>query len=108
MSLSHSLVKACAVLEDRCLLSHLDIAPLRDGAMESVFGGVTAPSVPGTHLPSYTPGNVRQVHRGHRELTAALAEDSRLLQQPARTPQHAPPSSPASAIIQQPISGSRP
>jgi len=56
-----------------------DMDLLRDGAMETVFGGVRAPSTPGSHLRSFTWGNVRQLDRAHRGLTAALAEDPRLL-----------------------------
>ena len=52
---------------------------LRDGAMETVFGGVRAPSTLGSHLRSFTWGNVRQLGKAHRGLTAALAEDPRLL-----------------------------
>jgi hypothetical protein len=56
-----------------------DMDLLRDGAMETVFGGVRAPSTLGSHLRSYSWGNVRQLDRAHRELTAALARDTRLL-----------------------------
>ena len=56
-----------------------DMDLLRDGAMETVFGGVRAPSALGSHLRSFTWGNVRQLDRAHRGLTAALAEDPRLL-----------------------------
>ena len=45
---------------------------LRDGAMETLFGGVRAPSTLGSHLRSYTWGNVRQLDKAHRGLTAAL------------------------------------
>src|SRR5215472_4875901 len=38
-----------------------DMGLLRDGAMETVFGGVRAPSTLGSHLRSYTWGNVRQL-----------------------------------------------
>jgi len=44
-----------------------------------VFGGVRAPSTLGSRLRSYTWGNVRQLDKAHRGLTAALAEDPRLL-----------------------------
>ena len=56
-----------------------DMDLLRDGAMETVFGGVRAPSTLGSHLRSYDWGNVRQLDRAHRGLMAALAEDPRLL-----------------------------
>jgi hypothetical protein len=46
---------------------------LRDGAMETVFGGVRAPSTLGSFLRSFTWGNVRQLDKAHRGLTAALA-----------------------------------
>ena len=52
---------------------------LHDGAMETVFGGVRAPSTLGSHLRSFTWGNVRQLDAAHRGLTAALAGDPRLL-----------------------------
>jgi hypothetical protein len=56
-----------------------DMDLLRDGAMETVFGGVRAPSTLGSFLRSFTWGNVRQLDRAHRGLTAALARDPRLL-----------------------------
>ncbi len=56
-----------------------DMDLLRDGAMETLFSGVRAPSTLGSHLRSYTWGNVRQLDKAHRGLTAALAEDTRLL-----------------------------
>lgn len=52
---------------------------LRDGAMETLLDGVRAPSTLGSHLRSYTWGNVRQLDKAHRGLTAALAGDARLL-----------------------------
>jgi hypothetical protein len=52
---------------------------LRDGAMETVFGGVRAPSTLGSFLRSFTWGNVRQLDKANRGLTAALAADPRLL-----------------------------
>jgi hypothetical protein len=48
-------------------------------AMETVFGGVRAPSTLGSFLRAFTWGNVRQLDRAHRGLTAALAADPRLL-----------------------------
>jgi hypothetical protein len=56
-----------------------DMGLLRDGAMETLFAGVRAPSTLGSHLRSYTWGNVRQLGKAHRGLTAALARDARLL-----------------------------
>jgi hypothetical protein len=56
-----------------------DMDLLRDGAMETLFGGVRAPSTLGSHLRSYAWGNVRQLDKAHRGLTAALAGESRLL-----------------------------
>jgi len=52
---------------------------LRDGAMETVFGGVRAPSTLGSFLRAFTWGNVRQLDAAHRKLTASLAADPRLL-----------------------------
>jgi hypothetical protein len=56
-----------------------DMDLLRDGAMETVFSGVRAPSTLGSHLRSYARGNIRQPGKAHRGLLAALAEDERLL-----------------------------
>jgi hypothetical protein len=56
-----------------------DMGLLRDGAMETLFVGVRAPSTLGSHLRSYTWGNVRQLDKAHRGLAAALADDARLL-----------------------------
>ena len=56
-----------------------DMDLLRDGAMDTLFSGVRAPSTLGSHLRSYTWGNVRQLGAAHRQFTAALAEDPRLL-----------------------------
>jgi hypothetical protein len=56
-----------------------DMDLLRDGAMETLFDGVRAPSTLGSHLRSYTWGNVRQLDKAHRGFLAALAEDERLL-----------------------------
>jgi hypothetical protein len=56
-----------------------DMDLLRDGAMETVFSGVRAPSTLGSHLRSYTWGNVRQLDKAHRGFLAALAGDGRLL-----------------------------
>ena len=56
-----------------------DMDLLRDGAMKTVFGGVRAPSTLGSHLRSYSWGNIRQLDAAHRQLTRALAQDPRLL-----------------------------
>ena len=56
-----------------------DMDLLRGGAMETLFDGVRAPSTLGSHLRSYAWGNVRQLDKAHRGLTAALARDARLL-----------------------------
>jgi hypothetical protein len=56
-----------------------DMGLLRDGAMDTLFGGVRAPSTLGSHLRSYHWGNVRQLDAVHRQLTVALAGDPRLL-----------------------------
>jgi hypothetical protein len=56
-----------------------DMDLLRDGAMETVFGGIRAPSTLGSFLRAFTWGNVRQLDRAHRGLTASLAADPRLL-----------------------------
>ncbi len=56
-----------------------DMGLLRDGAMETLFSGVRAPSTLGSHLRSYTWGNVRQLDKAHRGFLAALAGDARLL-----------------------------
>ena len=45
-----------------------DMDLLRDGAMETVFGGIRAPSTLGSHLRSYKWGNVRQLDAAHRQL----------------------------------------
>ena len=56
-----------------------DMDLLRDGAMQTLFEGVRAPSTLGSHLRSYTWGNVRQLDKAHRGLLGALARDPRLL-----------------------------
>jgi hypothetical protein len=76
-----------AITKVTCLLGGMaagadsidDMDLLRDGAMETLFGGVRAPSTLGSHLRCYTWGNVRQLDKAHRGLTAALAADARLL-----------------------------
>jgi hypothetical protein len=56
-----------------------DMDLLRDGAMETAFGGIRAPSTLGSFLRAFAWGNVRQLDSAHRGLTAALAADPRLL-----------------------------
>jgi Transposase DDE domain group 1 len=76
-----------AVTKVTCLLGGMaagadsidDMDLLRDGAMETLFGGIRAPSTLGSHLRSYTWGSVRQLGKAHRGLTAALAAGARLL-----------------------------
>jgi Transposase DDE domain group 1 len=78
---------ANAVTKAMCLVAGMaagagsigDMDLLRDGAMETVFGGIRAPSALGSFLRSFTWGNVRQLDKAHRALTAALARDPRLL-----------------------------
>jgi hypothetical protein len=78
---------ANAVTKAMCLVAGMaagadsvqDMDLLRDGAVQTVFGGVRAPSTLGSFLRSFTWGNVRQLDRAHRGLTAALAADPRLL-----------------------------
>jgi hypothetical protein len=52
---------------------------LRHGAMTSLFGGVRAPSTLGSHLRSYTWGNVLQLEKAGREFLIALAAQAPLL-----------------------------
>jgi hypothetical protein len=78
---------ANAVTKAMCLVAGMaagadsigDMDLLRDGAMETVFGGIRAPSTLGSFLRAFTWGNVRQLDRAHRGLTASLAADPRLL-----------------------------
>jgi hypothetical protein len=49
-----------------------DMGLLRHGAMDVLFGGVRAPSTLGSHLRSYTWGNVLQIEKAGRELLARL------------------------------------
>lgn len=56
-----------------------DMDLLRDGAMDSVFAGIRAPSTLGSFLRALNWGNVRQLDKAHRALAAALAADPRLL-----------------------------
>ena len=52
---------------------------LRHGAMDALFAGVRAPSTLGSHLRSYTWGNVLQLEKAGRELLTRLARRAPLL-----------------------------
>jgi hypothetical protein len=56
-----------------------DMGLLRHGAMDVLFGGVRAPSTLGSHLRSYTWGNVTQLEKAGREFLAELARRAPLL-----------------------------
>jgi len=56
-----------------------DMGLLRHGAMSSLFGGVRAPSTLGSHLRSYTWGNVAQLEKAGREFLAELTGRAPLL-----------------------------
>ena len=56
-----------------------DMGLLRHGAMGILFGGVRAPSTLGSHLRSYTWGNVLQIEQAGRELLARLSRQAPLL-----------------------------
>jgi hypothetical protein len=56
-----------------------DMGLLRHGAMDALFGGVRAPSTLGSHLRSYTWGNVSQLEKAGREFLARLAREAPLL-----------------------------
>jgi hypothetical protein len=56
-----------------------DMDLLRHGAMPALFGGIRAPSTLGSHLRSYTWGNVSQLEKAGREFLAALAGRAPLL-----------------------------
>jgi hypothetical protein len=56
-----------------------DMDLLRHGAMDVLFGGIRAPSTLGSHLRSYTWGNVRQLEAVNRQLLADLARRAPLL-----------------------------
>ena len=45
---------------------------LRHGAMSTLFGGVRAPSTLGSHLRSYTWGNVAQLEKAGRLFLAVV------------------------------------
>jgi hypothetical protein len=56
-----------------------DMDMLRHGAMDRLFGGIRAPSTLGSHLRSYTWGNVSQLEKTGREFLAELARQAPLL-----------------------------
>jgi hypothetical protein len=56
-----------------------DMDLLRHGAMETLFGGVRAPSTLGSFLRSFTWWNVSQLNRAHREFLANLTREAPLL-----------------------------
>jgi DDE family transposase len=56
-----------------------DMDLLRHGAMGELFGGIRAPSTLGSHLRSFTWGNVRQLEAVNRELLGELARRAPLL-----------------------------
>ena len=56
-----------------------DMDLLRHGAVSALFGGIRAPSTLGSHLRSYTWGNVLQLEKAGREFLAALAGRAPLL-----------------------------
>jgi Transposase DDE domain group 1 len=56
-----------------------DMDVLRHGAMDVLFGGVRAPSALGSHLRSYTWGNVARLEKAGREFLAELARRAPLL-----------------------------
>jgi Transposase DDE domain group 1 len=72
---------ASAQLKVPCLVAGMaagadsidDMGLLRHGAMPALFGGVRAPSTLGSHLRSYTWGNVSQLEKAGREFLIALA-----------------------------------
>jgi Transposase DDE domain group 1 len=56
-----------------------DMGLLRHGAMDVLFSGVRAPSTLGSHLRSYTWGNVLQLEKASREFLARLCRQAPLL-----------------------------
>ncbi len=56
-----------------------DMGLLRHGAMPDLFGGIRAPSMLGSHLRSFTWGNVRQLEMVNRLLLGELARRAPLL-----------------------------
>jgi len=78
---------ASAGLKVACLVAGMaagadsidDMGLLRHGAMETVFGGVRAPSTLGSFLRAFTWGNVSQLQKAHREFLVNLARQAPLL-----------------------------
>ena len=56
-----------------------DMDLLRHGALPGLFGGIRAPSTLGSHLRSFTWGNVRQLEVVNRQLLSELARRAPLL-----------------------------
>ena len=56
-----------------------DMDLLRHGAMPALFGGIRAPSTLGSHLRSFTWGNVRQLEMVNRQLLGDLVRRAPLL-----------------------------
>jgi hypothetical protein len=56
-----------------------DMDALRHGATGTLFAGIRAPSTLGSHLRSYTWGNVQQLEKAGREFPARLAREAPLL-----------------------------
>jgi hypothetical protein len=56
-----------------------DMDVLRHGAMSTLFGGIRAPSTLGSHLQSYTWGNVAQPEKAGRGFLAELTRQAPLL-----------------------------
>ena len=56
-----------------------DMDLLRHGALPALFGGIRAPSTLGSHLRSFTWGNVRQLEVVNRQLLSELARRAPLL-----------------------------
>ncbi|WP_344570945.1 transposase, partial [Streptomyces axinellae] len=56
-----------------------DLAVLRHGAMPALFGGVRAPSTPGTFLRAFTHGHALQLPAVHRGFLGALVAHAPLL-----------------------------
>jgi hypothetical protein len=78
--LSHSLARTSAVFDDPNLVSHGGLVPvMAHGAMDALFSGVRAPSTLGSHLRSYTWGNVLQIEKAGRALLARLCRQAPLL-----------------------------
>ena len=78
---------ANAPLKVGCLLAGMaagadsvdDMGLLRHGAMDVLFADVRAPSTLGSHLRSYTWGNVLQIEKAGRELLARLSLEAPVL-----------------------------